>query len=542
MLYLIKNIKNLIWTYIGVTIICVFMAFTSILTANMMGKVTQLFTEAMFNQVGINILITILVFILDGIVCLVYSVLCGKIESTTYSKIQQKSFYQISHISVESSLMNNQGDIYTRINSDTNEVIEYLSKNFPTILMQSIQLILISIYILVLDWRITIVYLLTLIVSLLLQSTLSNSLKKTSEQVKKNQVEMNICLKNNINNRITIKVYRAYNFINNLYEKIEKNLFHKNISFNIRAMPIHMVGILCGIMPIISLCLTGLFFIPKGILNISSFIAIFYLCQKILPYQLHYIDLFINTKKVQPSFNRIVELWKEPITFDKKNLKENNKDGTIILEDIWYKYPNTDNWIIKGISLNIPKGKKVAFIGKSGCGKSTLLKIIGGLALAQKGNVKVSNAILTSQFPKFFSGTIKENICCFENKENKDIMFSCENAEINDFLAELENGIDFDLKNNATNLSGGQRQRIALARALNISNSILLLDESLSALDSESANKVIEKIIKNYPEMTIVMVLHQQEFLPLMDEIYIFEDGEISGFGTYQQLIEQNLL
>ena len=135
MLYLIKNIKNLIWIYIGVTIICVFMAFTSILTANMMGKVTQLFTEAMFSQVGINILITILVFILDGIVCLVYSMLCGKIESTTYSKIQQKSFYQISHISIESSLMNNYGDIYTRINSDTNEVIEYLSKNFPTILM-----------------------------------------------------------------------------------------------------------------------------------------------------------------------------------------------------------------------------------------------------------------------------------------------------------------------------------------------------------------------------------------------------------------------
>ena len=125
----------------------------------------------------------------------------------------------------------------------------------------------------------------------------------------------------------------------------------------------------------------------------------------------------------------------------------------------------------------------MAFIGKSGCGKSTLLKIIGGLALAQKGNVKVSNSILTSQFPKFFSATIKENICCFENEKNKDIMFSCENAEINDFLAELENGIDFDLKNNATNLSGGQRQRIALARALNISNSILLLDESLSALE-----------------------------------------------------------
>ena len=65
-----------------------------------------------------------------------------------------------------------------------------------------------------------------------------------------------------------------------------------------------MVGILCGIMPIISLCLTGLFFIPKGILNISSFIAIFYLCQKILPYQLHYIDLFINTKKVEEEVNQ----------------------------------------------------------------------------------------------------------------------------------------------------------------------------------------------------------------------------------------------
>lgn len=540
MLYLIKNTKNLIMYYFIMIIICIVMSFTSIITSNMMGKLTYLFTTSNFNKLGINILITVLLFIIDGLVYLIYTLLCGKIEANGYLEIQKNSFYKISHISIENPLINNYGDLYSRINSDTNEVVEYISKTLPTILMQGIQLILISLYILLLDWHITIIYLFTLFISLLVQSFLSKALKIFSIQLKNTQVKMNTSLKNNINNRITIKVYKAYNFINSIYKKIEKELFLKNIYFNIVAMPIHILGLLFGIIPIISLCLAGLFLISKNIIDITLFMTIFFLCQKILPYQLHYIDLFINSTKVKPSFNRIIELWNEPLTNNNKYISSTN--GEIVLDNVWYKYPNTDNWIIKGISLTIPKGKKVAFIGKSGCGKSTLLKIIGNLILPQKGNIKLPITILTSQFPTLFSGTIKQNICCFEDKEDQNIISSCENSGANVFISQLENNINFEFKNSALNLSGGQRQRIAIARALNSQNSILLFDESLSALDAKNANEVIKKIIEKYPSTTIIMILHQYEFLPLMDEIYLIENGKIVDFGSYDELNKKNLL
>ena len=493
-------------------------------------------------------------------------------EANVYRNIQQKSFYQLTHLKMDSPLLSNRGDLYSRINRDSAELTEFFATTLPTILMQSVQLVFIVIYILVVDWRITIAYLVTLFLSLGLQGALSNYLKHASEKVKKAEVELNTRLKDTLENRLTVKTYDSYEFMEGLCQQVGEDYVHANMSLNLRSMPIKIIGILCGIAPILSLCLAGLFLVPLGFVKIGSFMTVYYLCDRILPQQLHYVDLFVNGVKIKVTAQRIRKLWEEPVieqisgqegrmktktgfwkaetaNKDEKLIKRSLRDlgslrqqEDIVLENVSYRYPDTKEWAVRELSLHIPKGKKVAFIGKSGCGKSTVIKLISGLLVPQEGTILVPENRLTGQFPNFFSGTIEENICCFTDGNEEEIKKACKNAGVDGFLSELKDGLHTVLKDNGANLSGGQRQRIALARTLYSNTPVLLFDESVSALDANNSWNVIQNMIEQYPESTVIMVLHQPEFLPLMDEIYLFDDGKLLAHGSYEQLVKENRL
>lgn len=572
MLYFIKNIKKLRQFIILLLLCCFCMAVIAVITAESMARLTEFFTISGVKGAGKSIFITLIFFLLNGVICYGYRLLCGYMEANVYKNVQQKSFYQLTHIKMDSSLLSNRGDLYSRINRDSAELTEFFATTLPTILMQSIQLVLIVGYILIIDWRITIAYLVTLFLSLGLQGALSNYLKHASEKVKKAEVELNTRLKDTLENRLTVKTYDSYEFMEGLCQQVGEDYVHANISLNIRSMPIKIIGILCGIAPILSLCLAGLFLVPLGFVKIGSFMTVYYLCDRILPQQLHYVDLFVNGVKIKVTAQRIRKLWEEPVieqisgqegrmktktgfwkadtaNKDEKLIKRSLRDlgslrqqEDIVLENVSYRYPDTKDWAVRELSLHIPKGKKVAFIGKSGCGKSTVIKLISGLLAPQEGTILVPENRLTGQFPNFFSGTIEENICCFTNRNEEEIKKACKNAGVYGFLSDLKDGLHTVLKDNGANLSGGQRQRIALARTLYSNAPVLLFDESVSALDAENAWTVIQNMIEEYSESTVIMVLHQPEFLPLMDEIYLFDEGEILAHGSYDQLVKENRL
>ena len=569
MIYFVKHIKKLRQYIVILLLFCLCMALMAVITAESMARLTEFFTTSSLKGAGKIILITGVLFLLNGVLCYGYRLLCGHIEANVYSKIQQKSFYQLTHLKMDSPLLSNRGDLYSRINRDSAELTEFFATTLPTILMQSVQLVLIVGYILVTDWRITIAYLVTLSLSLGIQGGLSKYLKHASEKVKEAEVELNTRLKDILENRLTVKTYDSYEFMEGLCQQVGADYVRANMSLNLRSMPIKIIGILCGIAPILSLCLAGLFLVPLGFVKIGSFMTVYYLCDKILPQQLHYVDLFVNGVKIKVTAQRIMELWEEPVMgnislqegitksktdslqvdvtnerekFSKGDRNSLRQQEEIVLENVSYRYPDTKEWAVRDLSLHIPKGKKVAFIGKSGCGKSTVIKLISGLLAPQEGTIFVPENRLTGQFPNFFSGTIEENICCFTNGNEEEIKRACKNAGVDGFLSDLKDGLHTVLKNNGANLSGGQRQRIALARTLYSNAPVLLFDESVSALDAENAWTVIQNMIEEYRESTVIMVLHQPEFLPLMDEIYLFDEGEILAHGSYDQLVKENRL
>ena len=547
-------IINKVYVFL-ISLICLLSPLLSVLTAESMGRLTEHFTQIGLYASGKLIYLTLLFFIAECFLEYLYLFFTGKLKAHAYSIMQQTTFDQLTSLPIDHPLMTSTGDLYSRISNDTQEVTLFISETAPAILMQTFQLLITLIYLFFTEWIITTFYFLTVLFSIGLQSMISRIIKKASVDVKKREVELNTRLNDFCHRRIIVKTYEAQDFAIDLCEESSKNLYKANMRLSWITMPLSILGIMCGMFPILSICLSGLYLLPQGFLEIGTFMSIFYLCQKIVPRQLHYVDLILKAIKVKPSFKRLMELWQvkknTKVKEETNNKKQTNQVGSIILSSVSYRYPGQSTWAVRDLSISISAGQKIAFIGESGCGKSTILKLISALLVPHKGFIQADQALITEQEPYLFADTIRQNICYGKAQPASDELSAvsteatfdqaCREAELLSFIKLLPKGLDTLLSENGENLSGGQRQRIAVARALYSGAPILLFDESLSALDGDTAKKVVKNICQDLKNTTVIMVLHQKELLPFFDKVFIFKQGRLvkhsSGLHASQEVL-----
>lgn len=247
--------------------------------------------------------------------------------------------------------------------------------------------------------------------------------------------------------------------------------------------------------------------------------------------------------------------------FERKEKSEDSLEyvqslgGNITLENIWFTYKG-DTWgCLRGVSLDIKRGEKLAIVGESGCGKTTLLKIMLGMEKPDKGivaydkrpingmNLKSLRRKIGSvfQFSKVFPGTIASNVAfgAGDQVTEKELWEAVDQAAIGDYIRTLPLMLDTEIsESNSSGFSGGQRQRILLARALLRKPKILILDEATSALDNLTQEKVLNNIRKR--NCTVVMVAHRLSTVAGFDRIVMLKDGEIVEEGSYEELMEKN--
>ena len=244
----------------------------------------------------------------------------------------------------------------------------------------------------------------------------------------------------------------------------------------------------------------------------------------------------------------------EPPSNENKEFVRSIK-GNIKVEDVYFSYEEEVRGCLRGVSLDVKAGEKVAIVGESGCGKSTLLKIIMGMEDAQAGGVyfdsKDINTLNTRsirqkigsvfQNSKLFPGTIYENVKfgCFEDVPEDQVWDALEKACIADYIRELPLQLNTEIsQSNSSGFSGGQRQRLLIARALLRKPKILVLDEATSALDNITQKQVLDNILEL--SSTVLMVAHRLSTVMNFDRIVMLKDGVIVESGTYQELMEKN--
>ncbi|MFZ5970301.1 MAG: ABC transporter ATP-binding protein, partial [Bacteroidota bacterium] len=228
------------------------------------------------------------------------------------------------------------------------------------------------------------------------------------------------------------------------------------------------------------------------------------------------------------------------------------------LEDIVFRYPQAEDFALRGISFEVLSRQSVALVGPSGSGKTTLVDIILGLLEQQQGKVKVNGQEVTvsnkhvwqsrlgyvPQHIYLLDDTILNNIA-FGVPANKidmqKITKALELADLAGFIGTLPAGLNTEIGERGVRLSGGQRQRIGIARALYRDPEVLVLDEATSALDGITEDNIIGSLNKLHGNITLIMIAHRLTTVQHCDCIFMMEGGKLVQEGTYQELLETNL-
>src|SRR5690554_176707 len=221
------------------------------------------------------------------------------------------------------------------------------------------------------------------------------------------------------------------------------------------------------------------------------------------------------------------------------------------LRNVHFTYNDTNIEALKGVSFKLAHGKTLAIIGKTGSGKSTILDLIGRLYDIEKGELLIDNTPiytlnLTSlrnsigyvpQDAFLFSDSIKNNIRFGkEDATDDEVIAAAKSAVVHDNIQGFSKGYDTVLGERGITMSGGQKQRISIARALIKDPQILLFDDSLSAVDTETEEQILNNLMTLTKDKTTIIVGHRISSVKNATKIIILEDGKIIQEGTHQQL------
>ncbi|XP_061392040.1 ATP-dependent translocase ABCB1 [Musca vetustissima] len=232
-------------------------------------------------------------------------------------------------------------------------------------------------------------------------------------------------------------------------------------------------------------------------------------------------------------------------------------DGNVSYNNVEFSYPTRNEIkVLRGLSLAVEKGQKIALVGPSGCGKSTCIQLLQRFYDVDDGSVTVDNIDLrnlslhnlrkqlgiVSQEPILFDRSIRDNIAYGDNVRmvsDQEIIEAAKKANIHNFIVGLPMGYETRMGEKGTQMSGGQKQRIAIARALVRNPKILLLDEATSALDAESEKVVQDALEVASAGRTSISIAHRLSTIVDCDIIFVFEEGKVCEYGTHKQLLEQ---
>lgn len=336
------------------------------------------------------------------------------------------------------------------------------------------------------------------------------------------------------------------------YQKfLAANTDAKNIGLQVLkifASMVPFIGFIANLAVLIILASGGRYVI-SGTMTLGDFTA-FNSYVGLLIFPVLIIGVMSNViAQATASYDRISEVLeakeREQVGAIKKELK-----GDIEFKDVTLEYGEKP--VLKNISFKVKPRSQTAIIGPTAAGKTQLLYLLIGLIEPKSGTVEYDGLPIKNydeqslhkqigfvfQDSIIFNLSLRENIAFSETVRDADLAKAIETAELKDFIDALPEGLNTVVSERGSSLSGGQKQRIMLARALALNPKILLLDDFTSRVDSKTEQKILNNIIKNYPDITLVSVTQKISSVEKYDQIILLMEGEIIASGVHDELIK----
>ncbi|MCI8852333.1 MAG: ABC transporter ATP-binding protein [Lachnospiraceae bacterium] len=445
---------------------------------------------------------------------------------------------------------NSSADLMRNINNDTDMFYETVLNMLQLVSELCVCAVLVT-YLLITDVVITlcVAFSMGILVCIFL-TKFRKELVKLGNHRRTYMSAMTKCMQQGFGGIKEIKVSNKEGVFCKDYEKsnlLFTEAMRKNLLLNAIPKPVMEAICIMSLMAVIAVkvCLgsqTDDFITTLGVFAVAAF--------KLLP-SVNKISGFFSTIMHNGVVVDVIEQEVETIRKLEKNIQ--NEEGhereklpfhqEIHLEDISFRYPNTEEDVLEHVTLTIPKNQSVAFIGPSGAGKTTLVDLILGVMEPTAGEIQIDGEHLKGKVREWhrqigyipqtiymLDDTIRNNVR-FELSEEKGdderVWKALEEAQLKEFVEGLEQGLDTVIGEGGTRLSGGQRQRIGIARALYREPSVLVLDEATSALDGETEAAVMESINHLQGKMTLLIIAHRLSTIEKCEIVYEVKEKRI---------------
>jgi len=335
----------------------------------------------------------------------------------------------------------------------------------------------------------------------------------------------------------------------------EKNIEYRDLTYRlIRLLAWYWsVSDFLSLIQIIAVTVLGTYWAANGIITLGTLLAFSSYVGMLLWPVRQLGRVLTDMGKAMVSIERIQEILDEPIEDLDAGISKEKIEGKIEFENVSFHY-DEGHPILEDVSFKVEKGQTVAILGPTGSGKSTLVSLLPRLYDNQSGSVKIDgidvkkiskrtlrkNIGIVLQEPFLFSKTLKDNIGLASSDYEDDMVFkAAQIASVHDVIESFEDGYETSVGEKGVTLSGGQKQRIAIARTIINGSSILIFDDSLSAVDTETDAAIRKRLKKLNKKATTFIISHRLTTLAEADMILVLEHGKIVQQGTHLELIDE---
>lgn len=495
------------------------------------------------------------VFILQAVLGGVSYYLLAFIGETIVADLRNKLWYKVLRLPVTYYDENETGETMSRITQDTTMLKQLVSDHLVSFITGIISIIGAVAILLYLDWKMTLIMLISIPVSMAIIFPLGRIMHKIAKATQGEMAKFSGHLGRVLGDIRLVKAYRAEPNEGEKGGRAISSLF----SFGLKEARIQAI-----ISPVMTLVMMSILVVilgyggaqvSKGVLSAGTLVAIIFLMFQIIMPFAQMAQVFTIFQKAVGATERIQQI----LGMDSERAEGASivPDGAIQFESVSFSYESGKE-VLEGISFQSKPGTVTAFVGPSGGGKTTIFSLIERFYFPTAGAISIDGLPISeislsewrkrigyvSQESPLLSGTILDNIAYGLEKRPsiEEVRNAAEAANALQFIEEMSDGFETLVGERGMKLSGGQRQRIAIARALLHDPEILLLDEATSNLDSGSETHVQEALQRLMEGRTTLIIAHRLSTVIGADQLVFLETGRITGIGTHSELIESHPL
>ncbi|OHU87958.1 MULTISPECIES: lipid A export permease/ATP-binding protein MsbA [Pseudoalteromonas] len=475
------------------------------------------------------------------------------VGSQVVRKLRQQLFEHMLFLPVSFHDQHSNGDMISKITFDTEQVQQAITRALQVMIREGAFVVFLLVVMFDASWQLSSIFLIIIPIVALIVNVVSKRFRKISKNIQDAMGEVTRGSEQMLAGHKVIHGFEGHNKEIERFAQVNNHNRQQRVKMDAtRALSVSVIQILAASAMALILAIIAM---PSMIDTITSgtFVALLSSMMMMLRPLKQLANVNGELQRGIAAAQSIFEILDTQLEKDTGTLDLPSCTGEIVVEGVTFCYPTKKEPVIRGLSLHIKPGERVALVGRSGSGKSTLSNLLPRFYDIEMGSILLDGRpiqdytlkalrrqfSLVSQQVVLFNDTIANNITYGLDTplSEPQLIEVAKQAHVWEFVESLPEGLNTLVGENGVMLSGGQRQRIAIARAIVKNAPILILDEATSALDTESERLIQDALDSLMVGKTSIVIAHRLSTIEKSDRIYVLEQGQIVEQGTHQQLL-----